>query len=583
MASTFTLTSGSYDGRYLQLTCTQTQNIANNASTISWTLTSTGGSKGYYSTGPTKVVINGVIVANIERKSYDSYAFPAAKGSLSGTTTVAHTNNGSKSISVSLSTAIYTATVSTYSGTWVLDNIPRAATLLTAPNFNDEENPTITYTNPSGSAVTALEACIARDDGKVIYAPYRAISTSGTSYTFELTEEERVNLRQGVLEGSDSRRIEFVVRTKIGGQTYWSAQYRQLTIINANPTITPTVVDVNEATLALTDNENTIIKGHSNAAYVFNAETKKHATITAYKVNGATASAAATLEQVETGTFVFSATDNRDITATETITKTLIEYFKPTCKQEAAIDFSGETLATITVNIDGEFYNGSFGAVENTLLLEYRIKVGSGSVFTEWIAITEDSFLWETNIDGNTYHATGTLPDYPYDLSVTIQTRATDKLNVISTNEYVLKLVPVFDWSNNDFNFNVPVSINNVELDYIIEQGETDGWHYRKWNSGIGECWKILTFNSAITQAWGSMYQSEYIPRQNYPMVFIGKPVENVCCVNGGIGGWICPADAANGGTNGAYASAVYTVIRPAAVSSSQTHYINYQVKGSWK
>ena len=39
--------SASYDGRYLQLDITESVNVVNNTSTLSWTLTSTGGSSTY--------------------------------------------------------------------------------------------------------------------------------------------------------------------------------------------------------------------------------------------------------------------------------------------------------------------------------------------------------------------------------------------------------------------------------------------------------------------------------------------------------------------------------------------------------
>lgn len=45
--------------------------------------------------------------------------------------------------------------------------------------------------------------------------------------------------------------------------------------------------------------------------------------------------------------------------------------------------------------------------------------------------------------------------------------------------------------------------------DYIVEEG-TDGiWTYRKWNSGIAECWGTKTYsNMAITTQYGSLYHS---------------------------------------------------------------------------
>lgn len=177
MANTFTLKSSSYDGRYMELVCTQTPSDSNNNySTINWTLTTKGGSVNYYSTGPTKVIINGQTVYSLSRVAWDSYKFPAKKGSVSGTLTVAHENDGYKSINVSFSTAIKEATVGTYSGTWTLDAIPRYATITQSVKYKDEENITIDWV--SDSVIDYLWYSI--DDGNTWVGASVGDATSGT-------------------------------------------------------------------------------------------------------------------------------------------------------------------------------------------------------------------------------------------------------------------------------------------------------------------------------------------------------------------------------------------------------------------
>ena len=44
--------------------------------------------------------------------------------------------------------------------------------------------------------------------------------------------------------------------------------------------------------------------------------------------------------------------------------------------------------------------------------------------------------------------------------------------------------------------------------DYIVEQGTSGIWTYRKWNSGIAECWGEVTARASITDAFGSMYMT---------------------------------------------------------------------------
>lgn len=139
MADKITLKSSSFDGRYMQLVCTQTSNGgAKNTSTIKWTLSTVGGNEDYYSTGATKVIINGTTVYSKPRVAWDDKTFPASKGSKSGEIEVSHKSDGTKSIKVSFSTAIYTSTVSEYEETWKLDPIARYGTSTQSLNSKTE-------------------------------------------------------------------------------------------------------------------------------------------------------------------------------------------------------------------------------------------------------------------------------------------------------------------------------------------------------------------------------------------------------------------------------------------------------------
>ena len=156
MALSGSFNTGSYDGRYYTLSWSASQSIANNQSTISWTLTANGGNASWYAERTVEVVIAGSTVysktARVQRY----------KGTVaSGTLTLSHDSVGNKSFSASVRTAVYYSSVNcTGSGSWSLDTIPRQANLTSAPEFNDEQNPTIYYSNPAGNNVDTLMACI---------------------------------------------------------------------------------------------------------------------------------------------------------------------------------------------------------------------------------------------------------------------------------------------------------------------------------------------------------------------------------------------------------------------------------------
>lgn len=154
MASSITLTSKTHNSRYFKLECTQKSNgSAENSSTITWKLSAIGDDT-WYSTGPTKVIINGTTVYSKDRVSWDYGKFPVAQGSTSGTLTVPHSNDGTKKITVKFSTAIYTSTVTEYSDTWTLDSIPRYGTC--NHSFADATETTIKMNWSSDSTVDYL-------------------------------------------------------------------------------------------------------------------------------------------------------------------------------------------------------------------------------------------------------------------------------------------------------------------------------------------------------------------------------------------------------------------------------------------
>lgn len=131
-----TYTSNNYDGRYLQLSITETTNAISNKSTLKWVLTSAGGAVQYYTIGATTVTINGTTVYSKGQTDWSAKVFPAAKGSVSGTIDVPHNSDGSKSITVVFKTRVYIYEPINYGGTLTLTKIDRAAPTVTLATSN---------------------------------------------------------------------------------------------------------------------------------------------------------------------------------------------------------------------------------------------------------------------------------------------------------------------------------------------------------------------------------------------------------------------------------------------------------------
>lgn len=534
MAASFTLTSGSYQGRQLRLYCTQTKDIANNKSTINWTLISEGGSSNYYTTGPTKVYINGTEVYSKGVVTWNSYAFPAAKGSVSGSLPVSHNNDGKKTISVSFSTAIYHSTVYTYSGNWTLDDIPRQANLTSAPNFNDEQNPTITYSNPAGDVVSSLRVCLANNDMNNVYADWRDISKTDTSYTFNLTEAERNKLRNATIN-SNTMTVRFMIETVISGITYYNNIPKTLTIVNASPTLNPTVKDVGEGSLSLTGDENKIIKGFNYIEYTSGASAKKGASIVSQKVVCGSKTATNgndSFTDVDSASFVFSVTDSRGNTTTQTINKTLIDYVKLTCNIG---DKKPDVNGNMKVECSGNYFNGSFGAVANTLNVQYRYKVQGGE-YSDWTNMTITK-------DGNTYTAEAYLTGLNYQTTYVFQTKAVDKISWegVLTEEIIVRSYPVFDWGKNDFRFNVDAHGWFSSDVKDLPDGDGDRVYWRDLKAGT--YWYDLDRMNIgeMPDLWGFVEKKGYIGA-DYSVMFYTQPEGAIFRRSGNIhndSGWL--------------------------------------------
>ena len=450
MALSGTLNSSGYQGRYIQLTWTAKSSIPNNNSVISWSLKGAGqASSSWYSAGNFKVIINGTTVYSSSTR-IDLYN---GTHIADGTITIAHNSNGTKSFTASIEAGIYLYAVNcTGSATFTLDPIPRKATISSAPNFTDEQNPTIIYSNLAGNAVEALDACISLT-GATDNIKYRSISKTGTSYTFNLTDAER-NVLRAATSTSNTVTAHFYVRTKIAGEYHYSYLIKTLTIVNANPVISPTITDTNSSTISLTGDSSKLVRYYSNAKITMGVSALKSATISSKSVtnSGKTLTADGTIGAVNSGSFVFVATDSRGNSATKTVNQTMVDYVHLSCiisNDKPTVD------GKFTFKVTGNYFNGSFGLVNNTLTVYYRYKINGGTYVNDWsnMSITKS---------GNTYIATANLTGLDYQTTYVFEAYAVDKLDTVYSAAKNIKASPVFDWGPNDFNVNGTLCFNNA-------------------------------------------------------------------------------------------------------------------------
>ena len=106
--------------------------------------------------------------------------------------------------------------------------------------------------------------------------------------------------------------------------------------------------------------------------------------------------------------------------------------------------------------------------------------------------------------------------------------------------------------------------------DYVVEQNTSGDWTYRKWNSGIAECWKRMT----VTEAGAG---GEYIFNLSYPFSFSALPMVNI---NGRVGSNYSYANyIASEAVDGCYGY----VKDETGSSASNTVVVWVDIKGRWK
>lgn len=452
--------SSSYSGRYYTISWSATQDTAKNQSTISWKIEAKGGSSSYYAERKVELIIDGVSVYSKSDKVH------RYKGTVSsGTTTITHNTNGSRSFTASFKAAVYYETVNcTGSGTWELTDIPRAATITECSDFADNTTSvTIKYNNVAGNNVEAVEACIATYSATAGYwvangADYRAVNKTGTlSYKFDFTKEPLIltNLRKLVTASDGKLKIKFYLRTTIDGTYYYNSVEKTFSLTDFTPTLNPTVKDVGSLSVLLTGNENKFIKYYNVLEFNSGAVARKEATIKSQKVtcgNNSKNSGTGQIGYVDNNQVTFSVTDSRNNTTTQTVTLDMINYKKLTCRATANIGLVGETTSAITFTVNGDYWSGDFGAVENELKLCYRLKPNKEEYGEEV------EFIPTINASKGTYSFNGTIGNLDYQTTYTLQIIAYDKVfsEGISSAEIVLNTTPIFYWNKEEFNFNTP-------------------------------------------------------------------------------------------------------------------------------
>ncbi len=447
--------------------------------------------------------------------------------------------------------------------------IDRYPIIVNAPNFTDEENPTITYTTTSGFSGATYQACIslttATDD-----IPYRAVNLENGSYTFNLTTTERNTLRNAT-PNSNTLNVVFILKTTVNGTDYFSSVTRTMTIINNAPTHTHTEIETNQKVVNVlgTNNANTIIKNASIMRATIVPSAKKGATISS--VNAQSTGYSRTLTSppyvfdipMKTTSYAILTIDSRGNSRADRVKKTLIDY-NPVSLTSFEFKRENPTSSTIIVNLEAYYFQQTFGSTTNVPTVKWKLNNG-----------TETTIPSSNYVIDNTNHKL-TISNYEisdalvYTEQGTFTIIVSDLLTTARDSQEVLRGIPTTEKGKHDFQVNGDLYVADVNREnkvnilekikdlesknnYSTSETEIGKWIngdtiYRKCfhTTNIGTAFTVshgisnygVTVNAFISASYSGVGSYVGGERSDFPLYITNIDSTKINCVQSGFNDW---------------------------------------------
>ncbi len=422
-----------------------------------------------------------------------------------------------------------------------------------------------------------------------------------------------VNVSATTQHGAEIKNISATVDNK----TYSGSKFTTSPLSSGNQTISVTITDTRGKTLTLSPYTLTVYPYNIPTITEFSLERQADGTTVIATVKGSFApvnNRNANEVAISLGTQLigFAKPNEYTFDTTETFTNvptdtTLVGKLTLT---DAYTSVSKETvLPTVAVTMD--FYKdgtgiamGKVAEMPNTLEVAWKIKNhsvptllgGTGTFIENNSNLGDEKFLIPGNYLCSSNNGAATLINCPS--KIAFKMCVYNCLDVVTDAYTAMWMYLIREITNIDGNSWVQFirkeggswnisnwkQVLNSEIctDYVVDQGTSGIWTYRKWNSGIAECWGIYTMTSPCTAAWGSLYYSNNLcPRINYPFTFTSRPQETVFCRGDSVSAWAYP-EGGGIGMNTTTQTGQYGFLRPTTMTEAQVRY-EFTVIGKWK
>lgn len=339
----------------------------------------------------------------------------------------------------------------TDSGLWSESNTVSMTTKdiarITTPNsnfsVNSNQSLTVKCNNPSGNQIAYFLDCPSGT------RRLTSVKTTATSYTW--TAAQILSMLQ-YCKNANSVSIKVGVIT-YGNSEYYDEKVGTLNVVNSNPTFSNfTYANVNSKTIALTGNNQYIVKGYSNVRATVStankAIAKNYATMSKYRfvigdsqvdVNySSTSNVQATINSVKSNIFTMYAIDSRGNSTFKQISPSrYIDYSAIVISKVDVVRENGIGSNT-TLSFSGTIWEGSFGNVLNAITsCSYRYRETTSSTWKTGQTVLNPlqngkNFSFEGLIKGD-LNANG----FDVNKSYVIEVSISDKLTT-SKYEFVL-------------------------------------------------------------------------------------------------------------------------------------------------
>lgn len=257
------------------------------------------------------------------------------------------------------------------------------ARITSAPDLNIGDSHDITWSNPSGAEIS-LKLC--QTDGTLI-TDYEKVTGTSKKITPDASAIYKLT------PNSNTITLRYIITTAGNYTAYKDCVF---TVINSNPTFTNfTYRDINSEILALTGNNQILVKGYSNVEGIVSTSNKataiNSATMKSYKLLIGDKSATvdysdskevkATINAITNNVIDMYAIDSRGNSTKVSKTATIKDYtnIKVTSVKAERENNVGEA---VTLSFEGKIWNQSFGKVNNSVTsCIYKYKETSSSEY----------------------------------------------------------------------------------------------------------------------------------------------------------------------------------------------------------